>query len=142
MPQPRPEMTGEQTRLAYRPQTTVDTMARIEAGVDPWIAVRDFLEDWTYLPESRESSSSRTVRRSPPRMSAGGLPSWPPRSRPCAFARGSPFPAWTREPVFRLEEAWYLYEGTGRIRDWLRETTPPAFSSRNIWSGDRLLRRT
>ena len=38
---------------AYVPQTTVDTMARIAAGVDPWIAYRDFLEDWTYLPESR-----------------------------------------------------------------------------------------
>lgn len=30
---------------AYLPQTTVDTMARIAAGVDPWIAFRDFLED-------------------------------------------------------------------------------------------------
>jgi len=48
---------------------------------------------------------------------------------------------WNRQRN-RLDEAWYLDEGTGRIRDWLRETTPPAFSSRNIWSGDRLLRRT
>ncbi len=46
MPQPRPAMTG-------LPQTTVDTMARIEARVDPWIAFRDFLEDRTYMPASR-----------------------------------------------------------------------------------------
>jgi hypothetical protein len=46
------------------------------------------------------------------------------------------------KPCFRLDEAWYLYEGTGRIREWLRETTPPEFASRNIWSGNRLLRRT
>jgi hypothetical protein len=51
-------------------------------------------------------------------------------------------PAWTRRRVFRLAEPWYLYEGTGRIRDWLRESTPRSFASRNIWSGDRLLRRT
>jgi hypothetical protein len=31
--------------IEYDPQTTVDTMARIAAGVDPWIAFRDFLED-------------------------------------------------------------------------------------------------
>jgi hypothetical protein len=31
---------------------------------------------------------------------------------------------------------------TGRIRDWLRESTPQPFASRNTWSGDRLLRRT
>ena len=36
----------------------------------------------------------------------------------------------------------HRYEGHGRIRDWLRETPPPPFASRNIWSGDRLLRRT
>ena len=69
---------------AYQAQTTVDTMARIAAGVDPWIAYRDF----------------------------------------------------------RLREPWYLYEGTGRIRAWLRETTPAAFARRNIWSGNRILRRT
>lgn len=141
MPQPRPEMTGEQTRLAYRPQTTVDTMARIEAGVDPWIAVRDFLEDWTYLPESR----IELVADRPP-FATEDQRRWAALLAAAVEAlclrEGLVLPAWTREPVFRLEEAWYLYEGTGRIRDWLRETTPPAFSSRNIWSGDRLLRRT
>jgi hypothetical protein len=50
-------------------------------------------------------------------------------------------PPWTGEACFRLDEV-DLYEGTGRIREWLRETTPPEFASRNIWSGNRLLRRT
>lgn len=141
MPQPRPEMTGEQTRLEYRPQTTVDTMARIAAGIDPWIAVRDFLEDWTYLPEARVE----LVAERPPfatedeRRWAALLAA---SVEALCLREGLAVPGWTREPAFRLEEAWYLYEGTGRIRDWLRETTPPAFSSRNIWSGDRLLRRT
>jgi hypothetical protein len=50
-------------------------------------------------------------------------------------------PSWTTGPEFSLSEPWYLYEGHGRIRAWQRETTPPEFASRNIWSGDRLLRR-
>jgi hypothetical protein len=127
--------------IAYLPQTTVDTMARITAGVDPWIAFRDFLEDWTYLPESRCGLAARRPpfaneeERRWAALLAAAIEELCTRDRLVT-------PAWTREPVFRLDEAWYLYEGTGRIRDWLRETTPLAFSSRNIWSGDRLLRRT
>jgi hypothetical protein len=125
----------------YMLQTTVDTMARIAAGVDPWIAFRDFLEDWTYLPESR----TELAKRRPPfadedqRRWAALLAA---TTEALCARDGLVPPGWAREPVFRLDQAWYLYEGTGRIRDWLRETTPPEFSSRNIWSGDRLLRRT
>jgi hypothetical protein len=127
--------------LAYRPQTTVDTMGRIAAGVDPWIAFRDFLEDWTYLPESRTA----LARRRPPFASDDDR-RWAALLAAAIEALrardGLVPPGWTRDPVHRLDEAWYLREGTGRIRDWLRETTPPAFSSHDIWSGDRLPRRT
>jgi len=127
--------------IAYLPQTTVDTMARIAAGVDPWIAFRDFLEDWTYLPASRIGLAAQRPpfadedQRRWAALMAAAIEALCTRD-------GLVPPGWTREPAFRLDEAWYLYEGTGRIRDWLRETTPPEFSSRNIWSGDRLLRRT
>ena len=127
--------------IEYVPQTTVDTMARIAAGVDPWIVFRDFLEDWTYLPESRVGLA---LRRPPfdkedQRRWAALLAA---AIEELCSRDGLVRPAWTRDPVFRLDEPWFLYEGRGRIRDWLRETTPPTFSSRNIWSGDRLLRRT
>lgn len=127
--------------IAYVPQTAADTMARIAAGVDPWIAFRDFLEDWTYLPESRIGLAAQ-----PPPFADEEQRRWAALlaatvEELCA-RDGLVVPAWTRDPVFRLDEAWYLYEGTGRIRAWLRETTPPAFATRNIWSGDRLLRRT
>lgn len=127
--------------IEYVPQTTVDTMARIAAGVDPWIAFRDFLEDWTYLPASRVGLAARR-----PPFATDGERRWAALLAASVEALcgrdGLAAPSWTRDHVFRLEEAWYLYEGTGRIRDWLHETTPLAFSSRNIWSGDRLLRRT
>ena len=127
--------------IEYVAQTAVETMARIAAGVDPWIAFRDFLEDWTYLPVSR----SELAAERPPFANEDGH-RWATLVAAAVVALcardGLIAPGWTGEPVFCLVEPWYLYEGTGRIRDWLRETTPPAFSSRNIWSGDRLLRRT
>jgi hypothetical protein len=125
----------------YAPQTTADTMARIAAGVDPWIAYRDFLEDWTYLPESRadlmarEPSFADEEQRRWAALLAASVDALCARD-------GLIAPAWTRRRVFRLAQPWFLYEGTGRIRAWLRESTPRSFASRNIWSGDRLLRRT
>ena len=142
METPRPEMTDEQMRtVEYSPQTTVDTMARIAVGVDPWIAFRDFLEDWTYIPGSRTE-----LAKNCPEFANEDEHRWAALLAAAIEALcagdGLDPPAWTTDPVFRLDHAWFLYEGTGRIKDWLRETTPPSFASRNIWSGDRLLRRT
>ncbi len=126
---------------AYRPQTISDTMARIAAGVDPWIAYRDFLEDWTYAPETRAelivagAEASRPEHRRWASLLAATVEALCTRD-------GLPVPSWTRDPEFELPRPWYLYRGTGRIRGWLRESTPAPFASRNIWSGDRLLRRT
>jgi hypothetical protein len=126
---------------AYVPQTTVDTMARIAAGVDPWIAYRDFLEDWTYLPESRADLMTRE-----PGFADEEQRRWAAllaASIEALCARdGLIAPAWTHHRDYRLDEPWFLYEGTGRMREWLRESTPHPFASRNIWSGDRILRRT
>ena len=113
----------------------------ITAGVDPWIAYRDFLEDWTYLPESRPELMARK-----PGFSGEEQRRWAAllaaSIEALCIRDGLVAPAWTRHRDYRLSEPWYLYEGTGRMRDWLRESTPPPFSSRNIWSGDRILRRT
>ena len=125
----------------YQPQTTSDTMARIAAGVDPWIAYRDFLEDWTYIPGSRtdlivaKPAFERREHRQWASLLAATVESLCVRD-------GVPVPSWTGDPAFQLADPWYLYEGTGRIRQWLRESTPAPFATRNIWSGDRLLRRT
>ena len=127
--------------IEYRPQTTVDTMARIEAGVDPWIAYRDFLEDWTYISGARrELVAGKPVAGSRQHHRWAALLAATVEAL-CA-RDGIPVPAWTRDPGYVLAAPWYLYEGTGRMRDWLRESTPAPFAERNIWSGDRLLRRT
>jgi hypothetical protein len=125
----------------YQPQTTSDTMARIAAGVDPWIAYRDFLEDWTYIPESRGDLvlAKPEFARSEHRQWASLLAA---TAEALCVRDGVPVPPWTHDPAFQLEDPWYLYDGTGRMREWLRESTPAPFAARNIWSGDRLLRRT
>ena len=126
--------------IAYRPQTVGDTMARIAAGVDPWIAYRDFLEDWTYLPEARV-----VMIVDPPPYEDAERHRWATLLAATVEALcardGIAAPAWTKGGEYCLPEPWYLYLGTGRIREWLRESSPPPFASRNIWSGDRLLRR-
>ena len=126
---------------AYLPQTVSETLARIAAGVDPWIAYRDFLEDWTYLPEARRDlvDAKPTFTRNEHRQWASLLAA---TAEALCARDGLSVPAWTRDPEYRLAEPWYLYEGTGRIRGWLRESTPRPFAKRNIWTGDRLLRRT
>lgn len=115
-------------------------MARIDAGVDPWIAYRDFLEDWTYIPAARAGlaeavpSSAVEEHRRWIALLAASIEMLCERD-------GLDAPGWTIDPALRLAESWYLYDGTGRIRDWLHETTPAPFGSRNIWSGNRLLNR-
>ena len=92
------EQMSRQMTIEYVPQTAVDTMARIATGVDPWIAFRDFLEDWTYLPASR------------PELAAGRPPFVNDDERRWATllaaavealcARdGLTTPGWTRQPV-------------------------------------------
>jgi len=115
-------------------------MARIAAGVDPWIAYRDFLEDWTYLPESRPALIGAAPPFADPEQRRWAALLAASVEALCA-RDGMDAPAWTRLPRYRLPEPWYLYAGTGRIREWMRESSPPSFASRNIWSGDRLLRR-
>jgi len=127
--------------LSYRPQTVRDTMRRIEAGVDPWIAYRDFLEDWTYIPDAR----AQLALDEPAVVDLSDL-RWAALLAATVEALserdGLPAPDWTAGERYRLSEPWYVYRGGTRMREWIRESTPPAFAGRNVWSVDRLLRRT
>lgn len=115
-------------------------MARIAAGIDPWVAYSDFLEDWVYSPGARSGLAAKKPRFQNPEQRRWAALLAASVEALCA-QDGLPAPVWTKDPSFRLSEPWYLYEGTGRIREWLRESTPEPFASRNVWSGDRVLRR-
>ena len=51
-------------------------------------------------------------------------------------------PAWTHTAVFRFDEPWYLYEGSRANAGVAPRDDTAAFARRNIWSGNRVLRRT
>ena len=127
--------------LTHRPQSVRDTIERIEAGVDPWIAYRDFLEDWTYIPGARRQLAQAEPLVSDPRhfrwatLLAATVEALCDRD-------GLPVPDWALRASYHLDEPWYLYRGAARMRQWLHESTPEPFARRNIWSGDRILRRT
>ena len=127
-------------KAAYTPQTAAATMARIDAGVDPWIAYRDFLEDWTYIPAARASLAD-TIPMTTVDEHRRWIMLLAASIEMLCDRDGLDAPAWIMDPALRVAEPWYLYDGNGRMREWLHETTPAPFASRNIWSGNRLLNR-
>ncbi|ADG05130.1 hypothetical protein Btus_0359 [Kyrpidia tusciae DSM 2912] len=44
-------------------------------------------------------------------------------------------PDWVLDEIYRLPDPWFLYENW-RFRAWQLVMTPPAFVSRNIFTGD------
>ncbi len=53
-----------------------------------------------------------------------------------------PCPEWALNPLYALEEPWYYALGADlpQVQEKLRQTTPEAFSRRNIFCGDRTYR--
>ena len=124
----------------YRRQTAAATMELIASGVDPWLALGQFLDDW------RGEAVENRIRLVGEPMSpvSGDNLRW------AALMAASvdwlcvqdalPAPAWTRYPEYVLKEPWFLYPGW-RLRAWQLFETPVAFRIRNIFGGDRILSR-
>jgi hypothetical protein len=128
------------TAREYEPQTAAATLRAIAAGVDPWLALGQFQDDWRHTePHLR----SRLLGELPPTL-APELTRWGALLAAavewlCA-QDGEPFPEWTRRPEYRLTEPWFLYPGW-RLRAWQLVETPAPFKARNIFGGDRILAR-
>ena len=56
------------------------------------------------------------------------------------LADNLPFPMWTDQECYVLQEPWFIYDGY-RLRAWQLVTTPAAFKTRNIYGVDRMLER-
>jgi hypothetical protein len=127
--------------MMWTPETAESTWHRMAAGVSPWLAVGDFLDDWRRVPCHRHEG----LVEAPPR-----LPEPPADLRWAAFLAGAveyllwqdghPFPGWTKDARLFLDHPWFLYPGW-RLRAWQLATTPAAFKVRNIFGGDRILAR-
>jgi hypothetical protein len=124
----------------YQPQTAAATVRLISDGVDPWLAIGHFLDDWRRTgPADRLRLASE-----PPAAVTGPDLRWAAllaAAVECLCAQdGLPFPSWTSRPEYRLSEPWFLYAGS-RLRAWQLVDTPAAFKARNIFGGDRILDR-
>ncbi len=104
------------------PQTMAATFARIVA--DPgaaWLAVGDFLDDYRSLPPD-----GRAALVAAPIAAPGD---------------DIPIPRWTGQPLYRLPEPWFVYEGAPSLRPWMLATTPTPFRMRKIFTGSEVLSR-
>ena len=128
------------THREYRPQTATETLGLIAGGLDPWLAVGQFVDDWRRSELDRRPDLCReplpTVDGEATRWAAllAASVEWL-----CAQDR-LPFPVWTSRPEYRLPEPWFLYPGW-RLRAWQLVETPAPFKMRNIFGGDRILSR-
>jgi len=128
------------TNPEYHSQTAAETIRVIVKGVDPWLAIGQFLDDWRRTPvslriqlvgEPLSDVPSDTLRWAA--LLAATVDFL------CAEDQ-QPAPAWTKGPQYRLSEPWFLYPGW-RLRAWQLAETPVPFRMRNIFGGDRIVAR-
>lgn len=124
----------------YQAQTAAETLESIATGIDPWLAVGQFLDDWRGSAKDRRPD---LVRESLPDVSTD-VRRWAAFLAAavdylCAQDGLRP-PFWTSRPEYRLPEPWFLYPGW-RLRAWQLAETPVPFRMRNIYGGDRILAR-
>lgn len=126
----------------YRPQTARETIARICAGTDTWVAVGDLIDDWHRSDHvARERMIGEplgTVTKEWERWAAfiaATVDQLAWESEP----RIDP-PEWVSDEGYFLREPWFLFPGW-RLRMHQLVDTPGAFKRRNIYGGDRILSR-
>jgi hypothetical protein len=127
----------------YEPQTARQTLVRIRAGVEPWLAIGDLLDDWRradHVTRARiieepldQATSDDDQRWAVFIVAAVDQLAWEsePRIEP---------PAWVRDTRYVLSEPWFLLPGW-RLRMHQLVDTPAAFKRRNIFGGDRIMSR-
>ena len=124
----------------YQAQSAAVTLRLVAEGVDPWLALGQFLDDWRGAdPAERPLLVSEPLPDvSPEHLRWAALVAaavdWL-----CAQDR-LPVPSWTGRAEYRLPEPWFLYPGW-RLRAWQLADTPVPFRMRNIFGGDRILSR-
>lgn len=124
----------------YQPQTAGSTLRLIESGVDPWIPIGQFLDDW----HGTEPAQRPELVHEPLPDASAENQRWAAFLAATVDAlcaqEGLPAPSWTSRSEYRLPEPWFLYPGW-RLRAWQLAETPVPFRMRNIFGGDRILSR-
>ena len=129
--------------MAYYRETAAEAFEKIAQGTaEPYRVLGDFLDDF-YSADISERMS----------MLATPLPTTVTHPKTwrwlvyfvaaidwLCFRFALEVPEWVRNPIYDLDEPWFLFEGW-RLRAWQLTTTPVPFKMRNIFTGDTVLSR-
>ncbi len=129
--------------MEYYRQTAAEAFEKISQGTaEPYRVLGDFLDDFY---SATAAERVRMLMTSLP-TSAENIKTWRWLVYFVAaidwlcFHFEMETPKWVRNPIYDLDEPWFLFEGW-RLRAWQLAMTPVPFKMRNIFTGDRVLSR-
>ncbi len=106
-------------------------------GVDPWVAIGNFLNYWwDYAKERRCDRVADPLPETPPEYQHWAAYCSASVEHLCR-KYGEPCPQRVDDPKYVLAKPWY-YHAKESVRNWLIITTPDEFKKRNIFSGNRM----
>ncbi len=125
-----------------RPNTLAEAVERIAAGVSQDVALAEFVDTFDLAPTI--DAKYVTIEREPPlsqdkRLNAlvGAMAEYLAKNR-----RLGRVPAWVGGPERRLSDPWFTTTSPSpAMREYLSFASPGEFASRNIFTGERPLRR-
>jgi hypothetical protein len=138
------------TRAAHerRLYTLADAYRNISAGAEPWVALNEFLHEWSDYADSQRTELIFEPLPTGASSGASEPATWPWAVFCAATADwlcerdGMQRPAWVDDPVYTLTAPWYCFDAPGaakpHVRSHLEHTTPEPFRRRNIVCGDRV----
>jgi hypothetical protein len=130
---------------SYQPSTVANTFEQIRGGINPWVAIGDFLDDWRrsapLVQQELVATPITAVSRDSP-FHCWAVFCAAMVEQLCLEARLA-VPEWVSRSEYVLAEPWYLYRGKRpEWRAWQEATSPEPFRKRHIYGGDRILART
>lgn len=147
-------MTQEQSRDTERVgqssegvplQTFARSYAQILAGEEPWLPLSEFIHQFFGYYKHLRSELVHDPIQVPYSPSLEQFQWAVFCAAACEYLCTTyeiPCPTWALEPRYSLMTPWYYAIGGDQpdVQEELRQTTPEAFSKRNIYSGDRTFR--
>jgi hypothetical protein len=125
-----------------RPNTLAEAVERIQAGVPREVALAEFVDSFDLA--SRDDDKFASIEPEPrltgdARLDAlvGAMAEYLAKQR-----RLGRVPHWVSDPARRLAEPWFTTTSPSpALREYLTFSSPGEFSSRNIFTEERPLRR-
>jgi hypothetical protein len=125
-----------------RPNTLAEAVERIQAGLPRDVVLAEFVDTFDLAETAADKFAA--IEREPDRTGdarldalVGAIAEYLAKQR-----RLGRVPGWVGEPARRLDEPWFTTESPSpAMREYLTFSSPGEFSSRNIFTEERPLRR-